>query len=144
MFKLLFRMSFLFVMLVAGMIAYFMGWIGVQKNEQGGSTTVSVTVNSDKFANDKNAVMKLFGEKRETMHDKIDELRRQSRGLSGTARAEADRKIDELVKQEQALDAKIKEFQNTSVDKIDGVKNKINGAFDDLARNLGLDSKKTR
>jgi hypothetical protein len=47
--------------------------------------------------------------------------RDKAKGLKGDAKAEADKNIDELAKRHEALDAKLKDLDNVTEDKFEGL-----------------------
>jgi hypothetical protein len=114
------------VVVIAGVgIAFWRGWFTFETKKEDGKVHIDLTVNKEKFKQDKEKLKETATAKSKEMKDKLASLRDKSKGLSGQEKAKADKEIEELSKKHESLDAKIKELENAGEDKFEQLKKSI-------------------
>jgi hypothetical protein len=114
------------VALVVGGVGYWRGWFEFNKTD--------VTVNKEKFKEDKAAFLKTAGAKLKAMKEKLEGMRSKSKDLTGEDKAKADREIRELEEKHGTLDTKLKDADKAADEAFEGVKADLNKALDELPK----------
>jgi hypothetical protein len=83
---------------------------------------------------DKEKLKKAAGERSQALKARLAGLRNKSKGLSGQEKAQADREIEDLAKKQEALDARLKDIDEATADKFDGLKKDLTSALEDTAK----------
>jgi hypothetical protein len=121
------------VALVVGGVGYWRGWFVFKKTDDNDGKP-NITVNKDKFQEDKAAFLKAAGAKLKALKEKLEGKRSQSKELTGEDKAKADREIRELEAKHGTLDAKLKDADKAAEGEFEGAKSELNRALDDLSK----------
>jgi hypothetical protein len=121
--------------LVVGGVGYWRGWFVFSKTEDNDSkTNLNVTVNKDKYREDKAAFLKAAREKLKELKETVEGMRSKSKDKTPEEKARADKEIQELEKKHQSLDAKLKEADKAAEETFEGTKADLNRALDALPK----------
>lgn len=126
----------LLVVAVVG-VGFWQGWFSIQTTKEDGKAHANLTVDKEKFKQDKDKLKAKAAEKYKALKDKVASLREKSKGLSGEEKAKADKEIEDLSKRHDALEAKMKELDEAGEEKFEGVKQGLAGELDDHEAGTG-------
>jgi hypothetical protein len=131
------------VLLVAvGAIGFWRGWFEFQTNKQQGKVHADLSVNKDKFKQDKENLKKQIVEKSKALKDKLASLRNKAKDLSGEAKAKVDKEIEALTKKHEALEGKLKDVDEVAEDKFESLKQGFLAATEDKQNDAGTEAAK--
>jgi hypothetical protein len=123
------------VLVVLVGVGFWQGWFQVEKTRtDDGKTHLGIVVDKDKFKQDKEKLKKAAGERSEALKARLAGLRHKAKGLSGADKERADKEIDDLAKKHEALEAKMKDIDEASEEKLKGLKKDISSALEDPAK----------
>jgi hypothetical protein len=126
-------MTLVVLAILVGGVGYWRGWFEFKKGD-GNDGKTNLTVNKDKFKQDKAAFLKTAGAKLTALKEKLEGMRSKSKDLTGDAKAKADKDIRELEKTHGTLDAKLKDVDKAAEEEFEGAKADINKALDDFSK----------
>ena len=118
-------------------VGFWRDWFTVETTKEDGKTHVDLTVNKEKFKQDKEKLKAQAAEKSRAMKEKIAGLREKSKGLSGEEKAKADKEIDELSKKHESLEGKLKDLDEAGEDKFEELKRGITSAIEEHTPSTG-------
>lgn len=126
----------LIVLLVVGVaVAYWQGWIKFQKTETDeGKPRLQITVDKEKFQQDKEKLKKAAGEKSKDWKERLADLRKKAEGQSGEEKTKTEKEIEALNKKKQELEAKLKEIEEAGGDKVEDAQKKLNTLLEELKK----------
>ena len=110
------------LVIAAGAVGYWRGWFTVETKKEDGKTQVGLTINKDKFKEDRAALKKRVAERSKSIKEKIASLR---------AGKKDGKEVEDLVKKEKELDAKMKEIEEAADDKIGDLEKGVSKLFED-------------
>jgi hypothetical protein len=106
-------------------------WFAVGTTKEDGKTHVDLTVNTEKFKQDKEKFKEEAAGKAKALKDKLAGLREKSKGLSGEEKAKADKEIDEVSKKHESLEADLKKLEEAGEDKFEELKKSIKNKIEE-------------
>ena len=129
-------LSGLVVLLVVGVaVAYWQGWIKLEKTQTDeGKTRLHVSVDKDKFKQDKEKLKKAAGEKSKAWKERLAHLRDKVKGQSGEEKAKSEQEIDALTKKQQDLEAKLKAIDEAGEEKLEDAHKNVSTLFEELSK----------
>jgi hypothetical protein len=123
--------SFLAVIVVAAIavvgVGIWQGWFGFKTTKDDGKVHMDLSVNKDKFKQDKEKFKAEVAGALKSMKDKLASLRAKSKGLKGKDQDKASREIDELSKKHESLEARAKELEEAGEEKFEELKKSLSG-----------------
>jgi hypothetical protein len=112
-------------------VGFWQGWFSFKTTTDSGKSHIDLTVNKDKFKQDKEKLKTEISAKFQALKDKLAGLRKNSEGLTGDEKAKADKEIEELKKKHDAVETHLKNLDEATEDKFEDVKKNINSLFDE-------------
>jgi hypothetical protein len=130
----------LVVVVAAGGVAYWRGWISFGKDKDDGKP--GIHVEKEKFKKDKDAFKQAASKKLSALKDMLTRKKNESKDLTGEAKAKKQKEIDDLEKKHKELDTKVNSLDDVKEDDFDKVKGDLNKDLDDVATPKGKGSDK--
>jgi preprotein translocase subunit SecF len=121
------------IAIVVCVLGFWRGWFEFGSNKQGEKVQANLNIDLNKFKQDKDAFKKTLSDKSRTLKDKLASLKDKAKGLSGDAKVKAEKEIDTLSKKHESIESKMKEVDESTVEKFGAIK-------DSLAKELDLES----
>jgi hypothetical protein len=112
-------------------IGFWQGWFSFQTSKEDGKVHVDLSVNKDKFKQDKEKLRAKATDKTRAIKQKIASLREKSKGLKGDDKARADKEIEALSRKHDALKAKLDDLEGAGEDKFDELKKSITSTMEE-------------
>jgi hypothetical protein len=127
---------------VIGILGFYRGWFEVGTSKEAGKVHADLTVNKEKFTQDKEKLKKAVGDKSRALKDRLAHLRDKAKGLSGDAKSKADKEIDELAKKHESLEGKLKEIDEAAEDKFESLRGGLTSVLDEDKEGRGKEGDK--
>jgi hypothetical protein len=113
-------------------VAWWQGWFKIEKTKtDDGQTHVGVSLNKEKFQQDRDKLKKAAAERSKGLKDRLARLRDKAKELTGADKEKANQEIDALSKKHEAIESKIKDLEGVSEDKFEGLKKALDTALQD-------------
>jgi hypothetical protein len=123
------------VLVVLVGVGFWQGWWQLEKGRtDDGKTHLGIVVDKDKFKQDKEKLKKAAGERSQALKERLAGLRDRARGLSGQDKARADKEIEGLARKHAALEAKLKDIDEATEDKLEGLKKDVTSVLEDTEK----------
>jgi hypothetical protein len=125
----------LVVVIVIGVVVlgFYRGWFETGTKQDDGKQHVDLSVNTNKFKEDKENLKKTLAAKSKSLKDKLAGLTDKVKTLSGEAKAKAQKEIDALTKKHQQIESKTKQVDDVTEEKFDDLKKSVTDDLDDEA-----------
>jgi hypothetical protein len=121
------------VVVVLAVVGFWRGWFTVETSKEDGKVHADLTVNKDKFKQDKAKLKAKAAEKSKALKEQLAGLREKAKGLSGEEKAKADKEIDDLSKKHEGLEAHLKDLEEAGEEKFEHLKKSITSMIEEHA-----------
>jgi TolA-binding protein len=121
----------LFVVVAVSALGYWQGWFGFKKTTDGGKPIYGVTLDPEKFKQDKEILKQRVSEQTKALQEKIAGLKKKSEGQKGEEKAKTDDEIVKLEKKHGSLNSKLKEIEEAAEDKWEGIEKDLKKDLED-------------
>jgi len=114
----------LVVIVVAG-VGLWRGWFEVGGKKEGDKLQTNVNVDLNKLKQDKEDLKKNLEPKIQGMKNNLVKLKDKAKGLTGDAKVKAEKEIEGLTKKHEGLQSKMKDLEEATEEKLQGLKSSI-------------------
>ncbi|HLN26928.1 MAG TPA: hypothetical protein VK395_04245 [Gemmataceae bacterium] len=107
------------------------GWFDFGGKKEGDQVKANLNVNLTKFKQDKEEFQKILNEKSGGMKKKLAKLKDKAKDLTGDAKVKTEKEIEGLSKKHLDLQSKMKDLEEATEEKLQGLKSSIMKEFED-------------